>query len=433
MVFLRRLCLFFFVFSALSLVAAQATGHKSKAKHKSKGTYSKVVRKRSSKNHKITKNSAPPPEPIVQAEMLQKVAQVRRTQAGRIVLAGIPSFSLGQTAKAKGLSDNNESIFYTINSDLQNYADKLVAHTRAPHVAVVAMDPNSGRILALSGKSTLLKEPILHAGFPAASLFKVVTAAASVERGGMYPLKEIGFRGGLYTLNQGNFRPDSSKDTLSMTAAEALGRSCNPVFGRIGLLYSNPRIIREYAKAFGFNSVLSFEAPLPPSSAYIPENDYEFSKTCAGFGTVTLSPIHAATIMSAIANGGMLVSPSFVERIYSANNKLLYESKPSLIQRAMHPDTAAILLQMMEYTTTVGTSKREFARNKQNRLKNIRVAAKTGTLRGDNPHGLNHWFLAAAPIEHPKIALAIIVIDGGSLDSKPSHIGRLILEKYFLG
>ena len=138
-------------------------------------------------------------------------------------------------------------------------------------------------------------------------------------------------------------------------------------------------------------------------------------------------------MMSTIANGGLMPAPSMVTKVISSTGSVLYESEPAILRSVLRPETARTVLDMMEFTTTMGTSKREFANNKANRLAGIRVAAKTGTLRGENPLGLNHWFIAAAPINNPKIALAIIVMDGGTIDSKPSHIGRLVLEKYLLG
>jgi len=191
--------------------------------------------------------------------------------------------------------------------------------------------------------------------------------------------------------------------------------------------------VRRYARSFGFNEPIPFQAPLPQSTASIPETDYEFSRTCAGFGPVTLSPVHAAMIMSAMANGGLMPVPYLMERIVSPDGRLVYEPRPTLFKKALSPESAATTLEMMEYTTTIGTSKREFAGNKASRLRGIRVAAKTGTLHGEDPPGLNHWFIAAAPIEKPTIAVAIISVNGGSMDSKPSHLGRLLIEKYLLG
>ena len=64
-------------------------------------------------------------------------------------------------------------------------------------------------------------------------------------------------------------------------------------------------------------------------------------------------------------------------------------------------------------------------------LSSIRVAAKTGTLRGEAPLGINNWFVATAPADNPKVAIAVIVVDPERISTKASEIGRDILRFYF--
>jgi membrane peptidoglycan carboxypeptidase len=87
-------------------------------------------------------------------------------------------------------------------------------------------------------------------------------------------------------------------------------------------------------------------------------------------------------------------------------------------------------MEMMRYTTTMGTSRREFMRGGQPTLGNIEVAGKTGTLSGTNPPGLNNWFVGAAPINNPELAVAVITVDA-SHSSKASHLARLVMQRYF--
>jgi hypothetical protein len=85
---------------------------------------------------------------------------------------------------------------------------------------------------------------------------------------------------------------------------------------------------------------------------------------------------------------------------------------------------------MMRNTTTIGTSRREFMRGSRPTLGNIEVAAKTGTLSGSDPVGLNNWFIAAAPISNPELAVAVITVDAKH-GAKASHLGRLVFQKFF--
>ncbi len=216
-----------------------------------------------------------------------------------------------------------------------------------------------------------------------------------------------------------------------MSVAEALGRSCNPVFGHLGLQYLNAHILQKYSRRFGFNRPLELEAPLSSSAAEIPlDSDFELSRTAAGFGRVSISPIHAVTLMAGVANGGLLPRPHIVEQIVAPDGKVLDRTKPDVLNRIVQPTTAASLLEMMRYTTTIGTSRREFMRGSRPTLGGIDVVGKTGTLKGDNPMGLNNWFIGSAPLNNPELALAVVTVDARH-SSKASRLARMVFEKFF--
>lgn len=357
-------------------------------------------------------------------ERLEK-AYIQKLTAAEVVIPRMPDFRTSYRGHVAGLSERREFVQYTIRPELQEYAKLLVSKVSAPHVAVVAMEPSTGRILAIAEKSTTVRNAATHAGYPAASLIKVVTSAAALEHAAMHPHTEIAFRGGTYELSPANYNPRPNADRRVMSVSEALGRSCNPVFSRVALLFLNPALLRFQTAAFGFNSDLKLQVPIPSSRASIPNEDFEFGRTAAGFGEVFISPVHAASLMSAVANNGRLTRPSIVDQIISATGDTIYRFTPSMLRQAVTSETAKTLLQMMTYTTTVGTSRREF-RGKVP----WEVPAKTGTLKGDDPKGLNNWFIGAAPLKDPQIAVAVIVVNPAGASSKASHIGRLILEKY---
>lgn len=395
---------------------------------KSKGSYSKAKYKKSysyapqleAKDIVVRKTYSTKPEPVL----------ISQDPQGGFVLGRLPDFSSEVQGKLAGVSPRNEVVFYSIDPDLQAFVEALVRKVAMPHVAVVAMQPSTGRILAVADKSTTIPSLSLHAGFPAASLFKLVTTAAALERSSLRPTSLINFRGGNYTLNQWNYRPNAASDRRFMSITEALGKSVNPVFARIALGHLNSSTLRAYAETFGFNSDIQSDIPLPISAANIPFDDYGLSRTAAGFGEVRISPIHAVAVMSAIANQGLMPKPSLVDRIVRANGEMLYQYQPKMLKRLVRADTSWSLLQMMEATTTIGTSRKEFTKSKRQLMPGVDVAAKTGTLKGTNPPGLNNWFIASAPIEQPSISVAVIVVDPKGLSTKASHIGRLVIQKY---
>jgi membrane peptidoglycan carboxypeptidase len=357
--------------------------------------------------------------------------EVISSRDGDIALSDRPNFEKRLGDRYASITKKNNFVFYTLDPELQEQVSRIVAQAQASHVAIVAMNPSNGAVLAIAGKSKSIEDIEYHAGFPAASLFKVVTAAAAVEHAGIAPHSLIPFRGGNYTLNQANYYPDARRDQRIMSVGEAMGRSCNPVFGHIGVKYLNGQILSRYARQFGFNRPLEFEAPLPESSAWIPQDNlYELSRTSAGFGEVRVSPIHAAAFMSGIANGGMLPRPQIVDTIVSPDGTVIHKQKNEVLQRIVEESTAQSLMQMMRNTTTIGTSRREFMRGSTPTLGTIDVAGKTGTLSGDNPQGLNNWFIGAAPISNPQIAVAVITVDP-QRSSKASHLARLVFQRYF--
>ena len=359
-----------------------------------------------------------------------EAVEVYLTRNGEIVLGNFPRFSTGYGGKLASKSSAQQIALYTLDPKLQKLASELVRQADAPHVAIVAMEPDSGRILALAQKSSSIPNLLTHAGFPAASLFKVVTTAAALEQTDLEADSVIRFRGGTYVLERWNYLPDPKRDRNMMTIQEALGRSCNAVFGRIALKNLGPDTLRQYVQSFGFNQPLKFERPLPVSRAEVPSESYELSRTAAGFGEVRISPIHAAVMMSGVANEGIMPRPYLVDKVLSSSGATLFESQPQMSARMIQRDTARKLLRMMESTTTKGTSRKDFMSKNRPVLGDIEVAAKTGTLRGTNPAGLNQWFIAAAPIKDPKIAVSVIVLDPRSSKSRSGRIGRMLIEQY---
>ena len=360
-----------------------------------------------------------------------RVVERPGSRLGSIRFPALPRADTVRNGRYIASLANGDIAFLSLDLDLHRYVSELVKKAQSPHIAIVAMEPSTGRILAYGGKSRTIASVVSHAGFPAASLFKVITSAAALERTGLEPDSLVSYRGGTYELERWNYAPDPRRDRRLMSLTDALGRSCNPVFGRVALNYLSTPILRSYAEAFGFNQPLGFEAPLPTSLASIPFDEYHLSRTGAGFGEVFISPVHAAAMMSGVANRGIMPRPTLVEGVLMRGSNTIVPVGAEMKRRMVSPATAAQLMRMMVSTTRTGTSRREFmAKNKRPVLGNIEVAAKTGTLTGKNPKGLNQWFIAAAPLERPKIALAIIAVDPKNISARPSHLGRQIIQRY---
>lgn len=330
-------------------------------------------------------------------------------------------------------TSNGERVYLTPDPNLQRKAEQLLESNAVPWGAIVAIDPRSGRVLALASHSTV--EPgaapvALRATFPAASLFKLITASAALEEKSLSPVSRIFYRGGDYTLNKRNYLPNSKLDKRSMSFAQALGKSCNPVFGRISLQQLSASILNKFASRYWFNRDLMFSLPLEQSSFVTPSDDYELALTGAGFGPVTVSPVHAAVMVSAIANHGKMMLPQIVESVVNEKGQLAYQARQSQLGLVLPDRQATTLLDMMESTVKEGTARKQFRKSKSLKQQNFSVAGKTGTLSGENPKGRYHWFVAAAPSDNPEIALAALVIDRGNARINGTGLGRQFLEYY---
>jgi cell division protein FtsI/penicillin-binding protein 2 len=354
--------------------------------------------------------------------------------------AGFPSFDrvveLNGTEGDKFVITDSSGLkhYMTPDPELQNKAMGILAQHKVPWGILVAIQPITGKVLAFASYSQLEKHAekmITRATFPAASLFKIITAAAAVEQAGLSSNTKINFRGGNYTLNKSNYIPDKKRDKRTMSLSEALGRSINPAFGRVSVLNLTPYLLQRYAKLFGFDSNVSFEFPVEQSTFTVPDSQFETARTGAGFGDVFLSPLHAALITTAIANGGKMMRPYIVDQSIDSQGKVKYTSNPSLLRSTVLRSTAAELIEMMKKTVTDGTARKHFHRKKHNILDSISIAAKTGTLSGTNPKGRYHWFVATAPTQNPEIAIASLVIDPGTARINGTGVGRIFLEYYF--
>src|SRR5690606_8767261 len=124
---------------------------------------------------------------------------------------------------------------------------------------------------------------------PAASIFKIVTAAALVEKGGLDEKTEQCYRGGRSSISADELRADPERDKWCATLAIAMGRSLNVVFGRLAQKHLTPEDLTEIGGAFGFGAPVPFVTPNQPSQIEIPGDPLEFARSAAGFWHTSLS------------------------------------------------------------------------------------------------------------------------------------------------
>jgi peptidoglycan glycosyltransferase len=332
-------------------------------------------------------------------------------------------------------SQKSFQIFYTMDPILQSRVEEIFRKRRPPFGVFIAVEPKSGKLLALADfrQEVSGDKPIWHAGtYPAASIFKLVTAAGALEKGLLSSQSLVSFKGNQYRLGPHKLQESKNRDQRTQFD-EALGKSNNVVFGRVASNLLGSQILRHYAEAFAFNRTIPFDYPLEMSKATIPDEPYELARCGAGFGAVTLNPVHAALIAACIANQGLMMKPYLVERIHHPHGRLYYQARPEILARPIREKTAKDLGGMMLRTVEDGTAAQIFHRQGRLLLQKISVSGKTGSLRGEHPPGMYEWFIGFAPAEDPQIAFSAMVINHERGKVKAAYVAQEALKTFFRG
>ncbi len=325
--------------------------------------------------------------------------------------------------------------------------------------AIVALNPHSGEILAMVSQpgfdpnsiervwDTLRQDraaPLLNraiqAVYPPGSTFKVITAAAALDRGIVD--SETEFRcttAAQIDALSVDCRNHSHLATVNFR--EAFAWSCNRTFALTGMFLPlgaplAPRLddrsvatrpwanldvrasadaLTGYARAFGFERPQVFDLPVMTSRMKGDGEWYASLLAQSGFGQgeVSATPLEMALVSAAIANDGVVPTPYLAERAVSADKSerplkpTLANALAPLQQRAIKSSTASDLKRFMVDSV-------EYAYATQAKIPGVIVGGKTGTAEsgpGETPHS---WFIGFAPVEDPQIAVAVIVEHAGS-------------------
>jgi penicillin-binding protein A len=317
----------------------------------------------------------------------------------------------------------------TLDPRLQTRLERSLATYRVPWGATVLLEAGTGRVLALAEHSNAEPERrglALAALAPAASIFKIVTAAALLERG-VSPDEEVCYHGGRRRLAPRHLADDPRRDRRCLSLTEAFGQSTNVVFAKLADRGLDPGALREAAERLLFNAEIAFVAPVEASAAQIPDDPFGLANTAAGFGEVKLSPLHAAVLASIVANGGVLVPPVLVDDAQGAP-----VPPPASPSRVLEEAVAADLAGMMRSTVTSGTARRAFLRPAPS-LRGVEVAGKTGSLADAEPYRDYSWFVGYAPADRPEVIVATVMVNGKLWHARAPTVAREALEAFFVG
>lgn len=306
---------------------------------------------------------------------------------------------------------------------------RLGATTRG---AVLAIRPSTGEVLAMVsqpsynpsslashdldnverswGKLINAKtQPMLNRTtqqtLPPGSTFKLVTAAAALEKLNLNPDdmiqagRTLTFPGITYTL--GNHDGGNCGGNR-ITFERAINVSCNVAFGALaGELGEDD--LADQARAFGFGTDPLSGLPSGPSR--FPSGDLEppqLAQSGIGQYEVSATPLQMAMVAAAIGNNGEVMRPYVVKTVRAPNLRVLEETEPESLGQAMSAVNSDKLTQMLVSTVTKGTAASA-------RISGVDVAGKTGTAQSTKDRPPYAWFVSFAPADNPQVAVAVVV------------------------
>jgi cell division protein FtsI/penicillin-binding protein 2 len=336
-------------------------------------------------------------------------------------------------------------ILTTLDKGLQSRLHKLFARYHPQLGAGVVIDLADGAVCALAdwrhpdeggriiplGVGSLC----LTSRFPAASLFKIVTAYGLLCRSGVDPgttFSLIGRRHTLYRYQLGLGRSRYRWKPQEVTLKEAFARSINPVFGRIGIDYfPSPKLI-ELARDLAFNRPIAFDLPLATSLVEPPQSDYQRAETASGFIRTTLiSPLHAALLGGFAVAGEKLPAPYLFRRVLAENGAELYLHQPGPSPfHLQRPEACRELAVLMRATVRYGTAAKSFRYLKRRSLyRKLDLGGKTGSL--DMPDGEHRceWFAGFGQERQGtrRYAVAVVLVHGEKRTISSGYIASELL------
>ncbi len=369
-------------------------------------------------------------EPLAKAVVFDK--NKVQTLLGNRSLANLenPDFKLVRDGKTFQVQTS-------LNIGLHNFLSGQLDRKNAKWIGIVIMEPSSGRILTMLGydKANPSNNPSTDNRFPAASIFKIITASAAIEKCGYVSDTMLTFNGSKYTLYKSQLKKKKNRYTHRVSLRDSFAQSINPVFGKIGIHCLNKSDLEHYAEAFGFNQRIPFEVPLPPSFISISDEPYNWAEIASGFNRETkLSPIHGALLIAAILNDGWLIEPTIIDKITNEKGKIVYQSKRIPIKQAITLNASKILRDLLTATVQRGTSRKYFRRYRRDKvLSKLTIGGKTGSIYNNTRDAKIDWFVGFATQKgtSKQIAVSILVAHDKYIGKRATIYARTAIREYF--
>ena len=342
-----------------------------------------------------------------------------------------------------GAKSQGDDVYTTLDPELQQAAWAALGDHRG---AVIAMEPDTGKILAMVSKpgydpNTLAQDwevlnadeggqsPLLNRAaqglYPPGSTFKIVTALEYMRE---HPQDYKDYRfdcSGTYVNGDYTIRCYHGESHGSQDFVQAFANSCNGAFASLGLEL-NLASLKATAEELLFNRELPLTGFPYKESSFVMEpgaGAWEILQTSMGQGRTEMTPLHNALLTAAIANGGTLMKPYLLDRVVSAGEEEVKKFMPEAWGSLMTAQEAANLTELMEAVVTVGTASAL-------RTDAYQAAAKTGSAEFETGRETHAWFTGFAPAQDPKLVVTVLVEEAGTGGRAATPIARQLFDIY---
>lgn len=380
----------------------------------------------------------PHPEPPIPAKKQEALPQA---SAGR----NLAEYLNDTVNDSSGLADqfvlfkggNRFFVRTTINTKLQKFIVRTVERSGTLQSAVVVLNPDDGQVLSMvnydaNGNGINL---CLQAEFPAASLFKIVSASAALESAGFTLDKKLVYHGSKHTLYKYQLKTKKGRYTSETIFRKAFASSNNPVFGQIGIYDLGQDLLVKYSDKFFFNQRIAFDLPVGVSRVDVPADDFGLAEIASGFNKRTLiSPLHATLLAAVAVNNGEMPTPWLVETIRNESNRVIYQAGRPVLNASLSRKTAADLKALMQDAVSYGTVRSAFRKLRRKKMfAHFFLGAKTGTINDRMDQFKYDWLtaFAVAPDGTGSICIGVLGIHGKVLGTRSTEMARAIIDYYF--
>lgn len=340
----------------------------------------------------------------------------------------------------KTIGDN---VITTLDVELQKVAYEALGNQKG---AVVVIEPSTGKILAMVSKpdynpnpetldanwNSLLQDvnqesALLNRAtqglYPPGSIFKILTAAEYMREN---KIEEYHYQcTGKLHYKGVDINCYNNKVHGSLDLKHSFSLSCNSSFANIGSLLNIGKY-RSLCESFLFNKELPVKFSYKKSSFALSNqsDEEEILHTAMGQGRTTITPLHAAMVVSCIANKGKMMTPYVVDKLESSEGNLVSQSKESVCAEPLTEEEANVLIDYMKEVVNSGTA---------TALKGLgfEVAGKTGSAEFDSTKASHSWFVGFAPADNPQIAISVIVEGAGTGSEYAVPISKRVFQTFF--